>query len=223
MDWLLIAAWGGFVGLDATSLLQVMVSRPFIAAAVTGLLLGDPVAGATIGAVLEAFALSSLPIGAAQYPDAGPAAVAATGAYLTIVESGISATPLLLAVLFALGWERLGGATVSWLRHGNERIAAVAPEQEEVEPGWIVRRHALAVLLDLVRAVVVTLLGWAVGTLLLYLGGRLDELGHFSLEALSLGAAGMMGCALSLFGTLRERRVPFLAGLIVGALLLWAR
>ncbi len=223
MEWLLLAAWGGIVGLDATSLLQVMVSRPFIAASVTGLLLGDPIAGATIGAVLEAFSLSALPIGAARYPDSGTAAVAATAAYLTIVEAGIAATPLLLAVLFALAWERLGGATVSWLRHVNERIAAVASEQEEVDPGWIVKRHSLAVGLDLARSVVVTLLGWAVGTLVLYLAVRVDELGRFSLEALSLGAAGMVGCALSLFGTLRERRVPFLAGLIVGALLLWAR
>ena len=68
MSWLAVALWGGAVGLDATSFPQVMISRPIVAAAVTGLLLGEPLAGIGVGVILELFALVILPIGAARYP-----------------------------------------------------------------------------------------------------------------------------------------------------------
>jgi mannose PTS system EIIC component len=65
---LAIMLLGGFVALDATSFPQVMISRPLVAGALTGFVLGDPVAGALVGGLLEVFHLSVLPIGAARYP-----------------------------------------------------------------------------------------------------------------------------------------------------------
>src|SRR5687767_5317874 len=111
MTWLPVSAFGGLVGLDATSFAQTMISRPLIAATVTGVMFGRPTEAIFLGSMLELFALVILPVGAARYPESGTAAVAATAAYM-------SATPLLspavalLAVLFSLLWEHVGGATV---------------------------------------------------------------------------------------------------------------
>ena len=80
MNWLGVMVLGGIAGVDATSVAQTMISRPFIAATLTGLLVGRPEEGALLGAILELFALVILPVGAARYPEAGTAAVAATAA-----------------------------------------------------------------------------------------------------------------------------------------------
>src|SRR5690606_31658627 len=94
VNWLAITLWGGAVGMDATSFPQVMVSRPIVAAPVTGLLLGRPLEGVAVGALLELFALVILPIGAARYPESGTAAVAATAGYVA-ASGGVQRADLL--------------------------------------------------------------------------------------------------------------------------------
>ena len=61
---------GVLVGLDLVSVPQAMTSRPLVAARWRARL-GDPAAGLRLGAVLELFALETLPVGAARYPDWG--------------------------------------------------------------------------------------------------------------------------------------------------------
>ena len=88
----LLLGWGTIVGLDVVTAPQSMVSRPLVAGAITGLLVSlvqpdlfqvPPVmTGLMVGAVLELYALDVLPVGAARYPDYGPATVAATYAAL---------------------------------------------------------------------------------------------------------------------------------------------
>ena len=75
MSWLIAALLGGFVGLDATSFPQVMISRPVVAGVLTGVLFGRPAEGLAVGFLVEAFSLIILPIGAARYPDSGTATV----------------------------------------------------------------------------------------------------------------------------------------------------
>ncbi len=113
--WLL--AWGTLLGLDLVSLPQMMVSRPLVAGAVAGWILGDPAFGITTGLVLELFALESLAIGAARYPDYGAAAVGAVvaGAGYPWVQS------LGVAVTIGLVLAGIGGLTLMWLRHANSR------------------------------------------------------------------------------------------------------
>ena len=65
------------LALDATSLGQFMISRPLVGGAITGWLLGDPVLGLEVGAVLELFHIAGLPAGGSRVPEAGPASVAA--------------------------------------------------------------------------------------------------------------------------------------------------
>ena len=76
-----LAIIGGIVGLDATSFPQAMLSRPLVAGALAGLVFHRPLEGMLIGAVIEIFDLSNLPIGAARYPDSGTATVAGVGAF----------------------------------------------------------------------------------------------------------------------------------------------
>ncbi len=75
---LLIALWGGLLGLERRAFLQAMISRPLIAATTTGLLLGDISAGVHIGLVFELFFLNRASLGAAQADHDTLPAVAAT-------------------------------------------------------------------------------------------------------------------------------------------------
>ncbi|MGH7481020.1 MAG: PTS sugar transporter subunit IIC [Longimicrobiales bacterium] len=216
MEWLVVLLWGGIVGLDATSFPQVMISRPLPAAALLGALIGEPLAGALIGGLVEVFSLSSLPMGAARYPESGTAAVAATGAY-AVVATGVVPPLVLLAVVFALGWERVTGGSVAVLRRVNERIAAVDPEQREVGAAWVTRRHLLALGLDFGRAASLTMIGW--GFALVLLAAADGDWGFRTIAAfgaLAIGGAALVGSVLPLFGRWSDRGLVFLLGLVLG-------
>ncbi|HWV56262.1 MAG TPA: PTS sugar transporter subunit IIC, partial [Longimicrobiales bacterium] len=80
----LLLVLGGFIGLDATSAPQLMISRPIVAATLSGLAFGHPAEGMLLGVILEAFSLVILPVGAAKYPESGTAAAAAAAAYASV-------------------------------------------------------------------------------------------------------------------------------------------
>lgn len=69
-------------GLDRTALLQVMISRPIVAAPLTGLVLGDIHVGLTVGLLTELLWLTRLPVGAAIPPDDTQVAIATTSLVL---------------------------------------------------------------------------------------------------------------------------------------------
>ena len=121
-------AWGTVVGLDLVSVPQGLLSRPLVAATVTGLLVGNITGGLMAGMVLELYALDVLPIGASRYPDYSVAAVAGGVA-------GALVTPTLavgVAGLIGLPMAAVGGWTLQTLRRRNalsvrrrlERVAA---------------------------------------------------------------------------------------------------
>jgi mannose PTS system EIIC component len=217
LTWVAIILLGGVVALDATSFPQVMVSRPLVAGTLTGWLVGHPVEGFVMGAALEAFALGVLPFGAARYPEAGTAVVAATMAWHAAEGSGVSSGPgiLLLALLFALGWERLGGWTITAMRRWNERLVATTPS---LSVAALERRHMLALTLDYLRGAALTGVGGLVGWPILVLAGS-----HWGLPSgttagvLRAAVALMLGAALTVFGGWTERRLPFAIGIAVGA------
>ena len=113
----LLVAWATVVGVDLVSFPQALLSRPLVAAAVAGLLCGDPETGLRVGAVLELFALDVLPVGAARYPDYGAATVGA------VAFAAMTPWPdtLGLATLYGLLFAALGGLTLRWHREGNGR------------------------------------------------------------------------------------------------------
>jgi mannose/fructose/N-acetylgalactosamine-specific phosphotransferase system component IIC len=217
MSWIGLGLVGGIVALDSTSCAQSMISRPIVAGPLMGLVLGDPAAGATVGAVLEVFHLGILPIGAARYPEAGTAAVAATWAYTS--ADAMQAGALLLAVAFALLWERLTGASVVKFRELNDHVlrAGTAPPTIRAVQG----RHLFAILLDFLRGAVMCLLGGAIGAALVQLTVASWPLGEPAARGLMIVALVTVGAgALTIFGGWRERWRLFVTGLGSGLLLL---
>lgn len=218
-----IALLGGIVGVDATSLAQTMISRPFIATTLAGLIAGRPQEGAILGAILELFALVILPVGAARYPEAGTASVAAGAAYMSATPI-MSPAVMLLAVLFALVWERVSGLSVILGRHFNERYVALAPLDAERPDRDLERRHVRAILFDFVRAIIITSGGWVIGTVLLREVAQLWSMDSSIAPAiLSIGLSCMVGAALPLFGGIQARKVALLVGVLCGSLIVLLR
>ena len=114
----LLAAWGTLTGMDLVTFPQALLSRPLVACAGAGLILGDVQTGLRVGVVLELFALDVLPVGASRYPDYGPGAVAA----VVLASGGPWVERLGIAALFALGFAVLGGWSLIWLRQLNGRL-----------------------------------------------------------------------------------------------------
>jgi mannose/fructose/N-acetylgalactosamine-specific phosphotransferase system component IIC len=213
------AVLGGLLALDGTSVAQLMVSRPFVAAALGGAIVGNPGLGMAAGVVLEALHLAVLPVGAARYPEGGPAAVAAGSVYAAHDPSSSAAAALLIAVLCALALEWVGGRSVAALRQVNVRFAG-APA-DGLTPGGLARRHGTPIALDFLRGALLTLAGvLGLGALL-----ALADLSGFPDVAagtvVRLAAVAGIASALRLFG--RANYPLFLAGGAAGALVAWLR
>ena len=214
-----VALVGGLVALDGTSVGQLMLSRPFVAACIGGLLVGAPAQGAAIGIVLEALHLAVLPVGAARYPEGGPAAVAAGAVYAAQSPLVALNATLLVLVVGALALEWIGGRSVLVLRQWNVRFAGAPPEG--LTPGRLARRHGAAIAADFARGTLVTLLG-VVG---LQVGLAAVDLSGFPGGAMAtvvrLAAVAALASALRLFG--RGNYPFFLAGAAAGAVVAWLR
>ncbi len=120
-DFLIAAMVSVFVGLDRTAVLQVMISRPIVAAPLTGLLLGDPTIGLQVGVLVELLWLGRLPVGAAIPPDDTQVAVGATAlAATTGAHFGFEGVALsILCTLVALPLGRVGEVFDRWARNRN--------------------------------------------------------------------------------------------------------
>jgi hypothetical protein len=211
------------VGLDATSFPQVMLSRPLVAGTLVGVLFGDPASGALIGALLEVFQLPVLPMGAARYPDAGTAAVAAAAAYLHTAAAPIDPPALLFCLLGGLTWGRAAGMSADWLREYNGGLAVLDPAAGPA-PRLVERRHLRCMLRDYARAVVMCGIGTVFALALSRAGTQLWSAPPLlALTGIGVVAAGAIGSGLAMFGGWRERQLPFLAGALLGALALLMR
>jgi mannose/fructose/N-acetylgalactosamine-specific phosphotransferase system component IIC len=218
-EWIGLLLLGGIIGLDATSFPQVMLSRPLVAGTLTGLLYGDPTSGALVGGVIEVFHLSILPIGAARYPEAGTAAVAATAAYVHAAAVPMDAPALLFAVLLAFVWERVGAATANRLRRYNERFALV--DHEAGGAAAVEWHHRAAMATDFARGAAVVLAGAAVGIGVVRAGTVLwSATPLLASAAITVAATATLGSSLAIFGGWHERHALFLLGILCGSLLL---
>ncbi len=94
-DFLIGGALAVGLGLDRTAAFQFMVSRPIVAAPLTGWLIGDAMAGLQIGAMIELLWLGRLPVGAAVPPDDTQVAIGAT-----ILAVSLHGSPWLLGTAF---------------------------------------------------------------------------------------------------------------------------
>jgi mannose/fructose/N-acetylgalactosamine-specific phosphotransferase system component IIC len=205
---------GGLVTVDGTSLGQFMLSRPVVAATLAGWVGGAPAEGALLGLVLEAIHLTVLPVGAARYPEGGPAAVAAAGVYAGALRDF---STLLAVLVFALFWEWVAGASVPALRQVNVRLSPPTGA-ETLRAGRLARRHLLAILLDFARGVVLVGAGMLLLSALLYLPDFVFPQERASRLAVGVALTAALAGVLRLFGM--ERLHLFLLGAAAGGLLL---
>jgi len=183
----LLLTWGTIVALDLVSVPQAMYARPLVAGTVAGLIAGDVTAGLQLGVLLELFALDVLPVGAARYPDHGPATVAAVAAAAGAPWPERMGVAVLLAMLLAV----LGGWSLQRLRHLNAqalhaRAAALAAGSE---PGIRALQWG-GVGRDAIRGLLLTALGLA-GALVL------RAFPPVAPRMQGLLAAAAIGCALA--------------------------
>jgi PTS system mannose-specific IIC component len=94
-------------GLDRVAMLQIMISRPIVAAPLTALVLGEPMVGLQIGVMVELLWLARLPVGAAVPPDDTQVAVAASALAVILGHSfgtsGVELSLICLMVAIPLG------------------------------------------------------------------------------------------------------------------------
>lgn len=213
-----LLGWGTLVGVDLVSFPQALLSRPLIAGAGAGLVLGEPEAGFKIGLLLELFALDVLPVGAARYPDYGAgvvgAVVLASGAELTFV--------LGIATLYALLFATLGGWSLQWLRRVNgHTLESAAAGLAAGDAATIRRVQYRGVAADVVRSALLTAL--AVGVAL-WLRPRLPLTERMELvSAVAVGTAVAAAASGAIRSAGREARLRWLAagaglGLLMAAL-----
>jgi mannose/fructose/N-acetylgalactosamine-specific phosphotransferase system component IIC len=211
-----LVLWGTLVGLDLVSVAQSMIARPFVAGGVAGFLLGDPMAGLRAGVLLELFALDVLPVGAARYPDYGPATLASAALLAGApweLSLGLAGTVGLLVSV-------LGGWSLQQLRRLNaEAVQRHAAALAAGESSAIRRLQYAGIARDALRSALLTLIGlggaWAAARWLI-----LDRRTAVALTLVVIGA----GLAASVGGALRSagrgrRRTWLAAGLAVGAAL----
>lgn len=151
-----VLAVGTIAGLDLVSVPQAMLSRPLVAGFLGGWVTGRPLAGLATGALLELFAFETLPIGAARYPDWGPASAAA-GALAGVRGGAWNAAWMVGVMVVALVAAWLGGLGM----HLGRRLTArqVRRRESAIEAGE--ERALVAVQLggmfrDAVRAAALT-------------------------------------------------------------------
>lgn len=222
MEWLLVILLGGAVGLDATSFPQAMYSRPFVAGALAGMLMGRPVEGALIGAVLEVFSLSVLPFGATGYPEGGTAAVAATAAYAAAAAEP-DASLAFISVTLALPVSHVSGYSVRLLRRRNGRAIGHLDGVDALAPAVVESTHRRAIAFDFLRGAVLSAAGVLLILAVLELALRVGwQLPVAALGVLTVAVIMMFAGTLAVFGTLREQLAPFLLGAGIALVGVWA-
>ena len=156
-----LAVLGAVLALDVVSFPQAMVSRPIVAATLSGALIGQPGRGLAMGVALEFFALESMPFGASRYPEWGSASV--VGGALFAQSADGTAAAMTGAALAALITAGIGGSSMVALRRWNAMWAR--KQQARIARGSgsaVVALQLGGMSSDLIRGGLVTLLALTV-------------------------------------------------------------
>ncbi len=185
-----LIGWGTLVGLDLVSVIQLMIARPLVAGTVAGIILGDPLGGGVVGAVLELFALGVLPVGASRYPDYGLGAIAGAATVAnapTILGTGI-------ATLVGLLVAYIGGGAMQFVRRRNAAdVRRHATAIDAGDPSVVAAVHYRGLGRDATRALVITAIGLLLAELATVVVPSLG--GAVLMTVAAIGAA--VGTALS--------------------------
>lgn len=210
MEVLRLGVLGGLLALDGTAVGQFMLSRPLVAGALAGWMLGAPEAGVAVGAVLELYLLVSIPAGGARFPESSVATVVAVA--VAVPFEGAGAVPLGLAC--GLAWGQLAGLSVSGQRHLNARLV---PEPGTSSEGRsLTVAHLGAIATDFLRGTLVTAAGIWLGRLTLQTFVQtwpLDE--SMSRGIVLTGGLVSAGIVLRDLGGVRRVGAWFVAGVLL--------
>jgi hypothetical protein len=207
---------GGVVALDATSVGQVMISRPLVSGTLAGFLLGDPQTGLLLGCILEGANLGAIPVGASRFMEPGPAAIPSVVAALILGGGGGIALGAGLGMFMSL----IGGESVVLQRRWNGRILAGGFEGGRRS---LVRRFWGCVAIDGLRGVVLTGVGITLALSLPDVGaGRWHLDSQTTAALLLLPGALAVGALLDRWRLTPRRWAIFAAalasGLVVGGI-----
>ena len=224
IDVLPIALLGALLGLDVVTFPQAMISRPIVAATAAGAFIGNPIAGLTVGAVLELMALGMLPFGASKYPEWGSASVVGGALYAAQLGDppGALAASVLAALITALasGWSMVRLRRLNASRATSERAALDAGSAPA-----IVGLQIFGLTADFARGGIVTFVAMlisrpAVRTLVMRWG---SDATFSRAVVVTIGSAVAAGAIWKIFHGVPLARVLFLAGLVVGITVLVVR
>lgn len=223
-DALLLVVIGTLCSLDTVSVGQTMISRPIVSATLAGATLGSAEMGVVVGAVMELFALETMPFGASRYPEWGSAGVTAGAAYALGGSGTAGALPL--AVACGLAIAGLGSASMVWHRRAIARLAGALREPLAAGSAVaVVRLHISGIASDLWRGMAVTAIGVGlalVATRVVLPAWRVPfgvSMAWALIAALAVGAFAVARSARPVAGA----RWYVAAGLFVGLLLLGRR
>jgi len=139
VDLLIGAAVALVCGLDRTAIMQVMISRPIVAAPLVAWLLGEPMVGLQVGTMVELLWLARLPVGAAIPPDDTQVAIA--GSVLAINLGNLLQVEgteiVLLSLLVAIPLGKVGQYFDHFSRQINIRLLAKA--ETHLEKGQLLK------------------------------------------------------------------------------------
>jgi PTS system mannose-specific IIC component len=215
-----LAMLGAVLGLDVVGFPQAMISRPLVACTLASAFLGTPEHGLLLGAIVECFALETLPVGASRYPEWGSASV--VGGALVAQPAVLSEGGLFIAVVATLATAWLGGWSMVQLRRMNAawaraRYGAVSLGLRRTVTGL----QVAGLTADLVRGGLLTFVALLVALPAYAYVRELWGLPPTLTRAILVGVAGIVACgaAWKVFHSTLHTRWYLAVGLFVGCVL----